>query len=81
MYWLRVTFCRWAEEQGIEFTEDDFKFIEKILNKLPETSHKEIMREFAWKWLDGIGWGEKEPPNQGEGRLKAFIWMIEMLEE
>ncbi len=80
MYWLRNTFRLWAEQQGIQILRDDIKFIEKILNKLPENLHKSLMRDYASEWLEGMDDREKSRQNQNLGRWRANNWLRNRLE-
>jgi hypothetical protein len=80
MYWLRTTFREWASKQGIELLKDDINFAEKVLIKLPENSHKLIMRDYAYEWLRGMGDKEKSLQNQNLGRKRANIWLRRQLD-
>ncbi len=80
MYWLRSKFKTWTEKQGIELMPEDLKFIESILIKLPESRHKQLMRDYSQKWLDGIESSKSVQSAQNLGRRMANSWLRKQLD-
>jgi|HubBroStandDraft_2_1064218.scaffolds.fasta_scaffold26968_5 hypothetical protein len=80
MYWLRTKFKAWAKSQGVHLIHDDLVFIEKILHKLPQNLHRTLVRDFVYKWIEGMDQDENSSQNQNKGRYKANFWLRNQLE-
>lgn len=66
-----------CEANGYELLEDDYKFIDNILNKHDKTDFKDILSGYLKNWCIGMGNANSEASRQSLGRRMANLWLLE----
>lgn len=66
---------------GLDLLEDDYRFIDKMLNKIDKTNFKTVLEHYIQEWCIGMGEAQNYSLEQGYGRRKANIWLMEYTSE
>jgi hypothetical protein len=76
-YWYYHTFKNYARRKGFQILWDDYKFIERMINNLPEIEQRSLMREYLMQWAAGLVGHNNAAQNQNLGRYRANVYLRE----
>ncbi len=71
------SFKTYCENKNIKLLKDDVLFIDRMLTNIHRDDFKAVLIDYAEKWLEGMGGGEKTALSQNLGRKIANSWLIE----
>lgn len=72
-----TSFRKYCTEHGIQIEKRDLEFIDKTLDKFPESDFKPILQCYINKWYEGMGYTEIVYQKQNKGRYNANNWLLE----
>lgn len=71
------SFKAYCDANRYELLEDDYKFIDRILNNHDKSDFKAILDLYLKNWSIGMGMSSIESSRQSLGRRMANLWLLE----
>ena len=76
-HWFYSTFKDYVAQKGYSVLRDDYKFIENIIQHMPEIEQREVMRNYLKEWHLGTQKDVTGLKTQNLGRLQANMYLRE----
>lgn len=77
--WYHVKFKNYTGSINIQLLKDDFKFIERVLGKLPEITQRAALRKYCIEWQEGMEDELVDFRKQNKGRYRANCFLREFI--
>lgn len=72
-----MTFTEYAAKEGCQLLHDDLNYIRRMLQRIPKTQHKAVMKRYVAIWVEGRNNCKNPVQAQNEGRRAANRWIGE----